>query len=1112
MDLTIMPFPKVQATALTAKLRRIMKITAALLLIGCLQVSARGLGQSVTLSFKEATLKKVFIELNKQTGCNFFYSDEVLLSAKKVSVQVKNVSLAEVLQICFRDQPLEYSIENNAVVVKRKAIPRTPLFNPPLIDIQGRIVNENGEPVSASILVKGTTSGTSSNASGYFELKNIADNAVLVISGVGIESIEVPVNGRKELSIRVKIKAGEEDEVVVKTNYWETKRKLNPGNISKVSSKEIEKSPVSNPLAAIIGRVPGLEIVQQSGLPGGNFQVRIRGLNSIANGNDPLFVVDGVPFTSTTMSNSSNSQDLFWNGTSPLNGINPADIESIEVLKDADATAIYGSRGSNGVILITTKRGRVGKSKVDVNFYRGAGRIANKLKMMNAQQYRQMRFEGYKNAGIWPVPPGYALYAPDLYVWDSTRTIDWQEELLGGTAETTDAQVSFSGGNENTQYLLGAGYHKENGVFPGDNWDRRLSTHLNVNNVSLNKKFRSSVSVKYSTNKTDYIRKDLTSIALTLPPVAPPLFKPNGDLNWSSNLNENGWVRGYMDHPLSYLKTSYLSNTKNLLLNGLFSYAITRNLELRVSAGFTDVMSDSYNTIPKSSLSPDEAAYTENQSIFSNSSFMNWTIEPQINWKSRLGGGRLDVLVGGSLLEQVQKSTLQTGIGYSVESLMNTIGAAANKYVSSSHAEYRYAAAYGRINYTYREKYVANLTGRRDGSSRFGPGKQFANFGAMGLAWIFSEENFIKRAFPFLNFGKLRGSMGVTGNDQLTNYQYLDTYTATGNYGTTSGLRPARLANSDFAWETNKKIEAGLELGFLNDRIYFAFSYYRNRSSNQLVGTPLPPSVGFETVQSNFPATVQNTGVEFELNTQNLSGKNFTWTSSVNFSIPRNKLVAFPNLASSPTYANTLVIGKPLSIVKRYNYQGVDPQTGVYQFEDVNKDGIINTRDRTVPTYIGVDFYGGMQNSFRYKSFQLDFLLQYVNHTTRSFRAIVISTPGGSITNFPVEVLDRWQKPGDITWIQKFSYTGPANTANSFLSQSTAAITDASFIRLRNVFLAWSVPERLAKKLGLQSARLFAQGQNLLTFSKFEGIDPEAGAGYSLPPLKVFSAGFNLSF
>jgi TonB-linked SusC/RagA family outer membrane protein len=548
-----------------------------------------------------------------------------------------------------------------------------------------------------------------------------------------------------------------------------------------------------------------------------------------------------------------------------------------------------------------------------------------------------------------------------------------------------------------------------------------------------------------------------------------------------------------------------------LISNTVFAYVILPNLIAKSSFGYTNTVSDAMSLVPLSSLDPSRATTAQNSTSFSNASFKNWIVEPQLNWKPKFNDMQFDMLLGSSFLDQNSEGLAQSASGFASEALMRNLAAATTRTISTSfYSEYRYHAVFGRINYLWKDKYIINLTGRRDGSSRFGPGKQYANFGAAAVAWIFSEENFIKNAMPSMSFGKWRISYGTTGNDQLGDYQYLDTYTITGSgyYQSGSGLTPARLSNPEFAWETNRKFETGLELGFANNKILPTISFYQNRSSSQLVGYPLPTSTGFTSVQGNFPATVQNIGLEFEISTTNVETNTFSWSTSFNITIPQNKLIEFPDLASFPAYANKYVVGKPLSIGKLYHYTGLNPATGTYTLEDINNDGSYNFHDRQIVKFLGQHYYGGFLNTLRFKGFQCDILFQFAKQTGYDK---LWGIPGYSYVNQHKSVLDRWQKPDDVTDIPKAStLTG---NESSLFSSSDKAVTDASFIRLKNLSLSYTIPQNKMSAFGMQDARIFILGQNLLTFSKYDrGLDPETLNLSTLPPLRTLTAGIQLTF
>jgi TonB-linked SusC/RagA family outer membrane protein len=1074
--------------------------------------NAQILDREVNIEVRDMPLSEALTMVAANSNVRLVYSADHFDLARRVSLTAEPRTLRDVLDELFAPAVVKYKVHEREAIITIKVVRLhsgdTPAQHPEETDpiiITGKVTDLRNQPMAGvNIIVKGTTTGTTTDADGNFTL-SVDNDPLLVFSFIGYKSQEVSLGGRSVINIVLEEDIKGLDEVVVNAGYWDVKDRELTGNIGQVKSKDIEKSSVSNPIAAIQGRLTGVEIVQQTGVPGGNFKVRIRGTNSIANGNEPLYIIDGVPFMSNSQSFVSTSGDILGNphpnaglGASPLNSLNPSDIESIEILKDADATSIYGSRGANGVVLITTKKGKAGKAKVDFSYYSGLSSVARKANLLTTDPYIELRKEAYANDNITPTAP----LAPDLLVWDTTRYTDWQEELIGGRAGTNDAQLSLSGGDKATQFLIGTGYHGESTVFPGDNSDRRISTHTHITNLAFADRLQTSLSAIFSTNKSNLLGADLTDQALKLPPNAPPLYKEDGTLSWT-NWNSS------RENPLAYLDRKYEAFTYNLVGNLTTSYKILSNLDVRISAGYTLNSTSATRLVPVSSLDPAIRPLLQNTANFSNSTFKNWIAEPQLNWSPTWNRTRLNLLAGGSFLSQTTEGLAQIGQGFASEALMKNIAAATTRVTSTNYySEYRYMAAFGRVNYSFDEKYFLNLTGRRDGSSRFGPGKQFANFGALGAAWIFSREGFFS-SIPFVSFGKLRASYGTTGNDQLGDYQYLDSYTISGSgpYYGGNGLTPSRLSNPLFGWETNRKLEVGLEYGMFRDRIVGSVSFYRNRSSDQLIGYPLAATAGFTSIQGNFPATVQNTGVEIELSTRNIETPHFQWSSTINLTVPRNKLIEFPDLELFPAYANTYVVGEPLSIMKLYNYTGLDKTTGLYTFEDVNQDSRYDILDRQVIKFLGQRLYGGLGNQLRYRQVTLDFLFQFVQ---QSGFDRPIGIPGSASTNQDAEAIYRWQSPSDNTTVSKATTTEIALA--SLYSQSSATVTNtASFIRLRNASLSWSMGPEVLRKLKISNSTLFIQGQNLILFTKYRGLDPETWNSASLPPLRTITAGLRLT-
>ncbi|WP_159452593.1 SusC/RagA family TonB-linked outer membrane protein [Pedobacter nyackensis] len=1075
-----------------------MRLTTVILLAAFLHLSAGTLAQKITLNEKNASLGSVIEKIRIQTGYDFIFSFNDVTRAKKVSVDVKSQNLNDALEEVFRNQELTYIIKDKFIMLK----PKIPSFLDKVvaaftaIDVRGVVVDNEGLPLSgATVVIKGSGRSVKTNEKGEFYLQNVGEKDKLVISYIGYQTREV--EAAPDMAILTMIVADAKlEEVIVNAGYYTVKDSERTGSIAKMKAKDIEKQPVTNLLATMQGRLAGVNIIQDGGTPGGGFQIKIRGRNSIRlNGNEPLYVINGVPYSNESIGSPGTSTAMA-SQASPLNSINPSDIESIEVLKDADATAIYGSRGANGVVLITTKKGKAGKTNVSLTSSTGVGSVTKFVDLMNTQQYLQMRQQAFINDGIPISDADYDVNG----TWDQNRYTDWQKTLLGGTATINNIKTSVSGGSETTQYLVSANYGKEGTVLPADFRYKKGGVTNSINHVSTNKKFKLNFSSSYMLQDNLQAATDLTLTARYLAPNAPALYDANGNLNWENNTFEN---------PLATLKSTYHSKTNDLIANSLLSYEIIPGLEIKSSLGFTNLKINESRVIPSTIYNPVYEVGSDNSVMHMNqTNRQSWIIEPQIRGYKVFNKHKLDVLIGMTAQQQSSERLFQTGIGFSNNNLINNFASAITKNTLNSDTFlYRYQAFFGRLNYTFNEKYIINLTGRRDGSSRFGPGKQFANFGAVGAAWIFSKENFVPENSK-LSFGKVRVSYGTTGNDQIGDYQFYDTYAGTGgNYQGVIGLQPTRLFNANFGWETNRKFEAALETGFFNDRIFITTAYYSNCSSDQLVGIAMPATTGFTSLNSNLNASVENSGLEFTLNTVNINKQTFKWSTNFNIAVAKNKLLSFPGLAGS-TYANRYVIGQSLDIIKLYKFNGVNPQTGLYEFEDSNNDGNITSSDKQNVKDLTPKFFGGIQNQLEYKNWQLDFLFQFVKKENYDY---ISNVSGGGPYNQSITITDAWQQAGDQTDTQMHT-TGLNSEAVSAYNrdvESDAVIKDGSFIRLKNIALTYDLPLKMANKV---KCKLFLQGQNLLTFTPYKGGDPEFRFSGFLPPLKVYSAGMTLSF
>lgn len=969
------------------------------------------------------------------------------------------------------------------------------------LTLKGKLINEQNEPVAgATVILKRTGFTTVSDKEGAFTISNTGMFDTVIITATGYERVEEPSNERGLVTVILRRSYSRLDDVIV-IAYGTTTRRLATGSVGKLGGEDIARQPVSNPLLALEGRVPGLTVVQSSGLPGTAVSLQVRGQSSLTQGSEPLYIIDGVPFAPGN-GNTARLSSLLSGGLSPFATINPADIESIEVLKDADATAIYGSRGANGVVLITTRRGAAGAVRVTARFTTGWGRATAIPEMLNTPQYVAMRREAFANDGAVPTMAN----APDLMLWDTARYTDFGRLLLGGTARTSEGGLSLSGGIGGTTFSASLSGRRESTVFPGDLHDTKLFSSLSMAHTSPGKRFTASFSASFSGDNNRLSGSGGASF-LALPPNAPDLYTSTGALNW-----EEGGVA--FSNPLAFLARRYTARSVTMLTNGVVAYTVFPGFTLRASMGYNRLGVDETFLTPIAAQNPSTAPKGSAQ--FGVGTFSGWIAEPQAVYNKSVGKARIELLGGGSFQQKAEEGFSIGATGYTSDALLSSLAAAPTiGFRNNSRSDYRYAAVFGRVTLTWSDRYILNASGRRDGSSRFGPGSQFATFGALGGAWIFSKEAAVKNALPFLSFGKLRASWGTTGNDQIGDYKYLDAWSVASPYGGGTALFPAALYNPSYGWERVEKGELALELGFWQNRLLLSASGYRHRSSNQLVEYALPSQTGFFSITDNFPALVQNSGWEFELTTVNVARGSLRWSTTANLSVPRNKLLAFPGLATS-AYASTYVVGQPLSVINRLRLTGVDPATGVFAFEDVNKDGAIMIPGDYAPGgYLAPDFFGGFGNTVSFKGWEAHIFFVFKKGLGESYLAGIYSgsaVPGGA-SNLPVDALDRWRSPGDRAAGQKFtaSTSGPAYAAATRFRSSGGLYTDASFARLKTFSLAYAVPGALLKRVGLQGLRFNLQAQNLFTFTAYKGADPETQNLYGVPPLRMIQAGIQIN-
>lgn len=1092
---------------LPPKFLLVMKLTTLLIIIALMQAGAKGFGQQITLNETNTSLEKVLNAIEKQSGYVFFYDTKDVRQA--VSVHVKNATIESALTICLGNTSLTYKIADKTILLqqKKQAATGTTLSVHKPVDAHGKIVDEKGSPLpGVSVKINATGKAIITDANGEFNIKAIPEGTDLTVSFIGYQTLVVQAKPEMGIiQLTVNITALDAIQVI---GYGTTTKRLSTGAISSIKAADIEKQPVSDPILALSGRMAGVQVSEGGGISGSNFKIVIQGQNTISAGLLPLYIIDGVPFggkpiEATAGASSSAPPIVGGLGLSPLNTLSPNDIESITILKDADATAIYGSRAANGVVLITTKKGKTGKTKLDVDVYSGVSDLTRTLPMLSASQYLGMRTQAFKNDGITPTTAN----AADLTLFNTGNDNNFQKIFFGNTGHFTNANATLSGGNELTQFLINANYRHEGTILPGNTGDDRTAVRYNLQHHTADNKFFIQTAVSFTKDNNNVTPLYINQI-YALPPNL-PLYNANGNL---------AWYTGYTN-PAAALKNIYAVKTNNLLANATLGYNILPGLSFKTDLGYNRISVNSITTSMIAAQNPANAATATGQVTKISTTNDLVVVEPQLNYTVNLGKGKLDALLGGTYQNGNYNQDLFLLGSFKNDALYNDLGSITPLISASGVILTRYASVFSRINYNWGGKYVISGSFRRDGSSRFSPGHRFGNFGSVGAAWIFSEESFVKNHLGWLSFGKLRSSYGSIGNDQINDYGYALVYqSGFTTYNGQTGLAPSGVTNnSSYSWEVTKKFNVSLDLGLMKDRISLSGTYFRNRTNDLLVlNIPLASQAGFTGYTGNLPGTlVQNRGFEVELNTLNINGKKFSWRTSANLTIARNTLLAYPGLETAAYatgyFTQGYAIGQSLNLLSGYQYTGL--VNGLPTVKDLNGNGTITTGlaanrkgDFDVLGTKDPKFYGGLSNSVSFDRFQLDFLLQFVSQKTYNIysylNTIGFPAPGGNY-NLPADILNY-----------NFTYSTLASSAasqayNNYFKLSSATVSDASFIRLKNVSLTYKVPG--AQHIGVKNLSVYLRGQNLWTATKYIGFDPET-QGSALPPLKLYTLGLQASF
>jgi TonB-linked SusC/RagA family outer membrane protein len=1120
-----------------------MKLTAIILLSASLHVSASGFSQSISLKVRNVSLEEVFKEIRKQSGYVFFYKADLLKGTPKISLTAKRAGLAEILDKCLYGLPLNYVIIDNTIVIKsRKELPQKTIDEekPVVIDfvVEGVVQSSDGTPlIGASVKLKGTEFGTVTNAEGQFSLTVPEKGGTLVISYVGYGSFEISVS--KAQNVRVKLVKQEAaiDEVVV-VGYGTQKKSDVTGAVSSVRGSDLTSLPVQRVDQALQGRASGVYVLNTDGSPGGNTTIRVRGMNSINGGNGALIVIDGLQGGN-------------------LNSLNPNDIASIEILKDASATAIYGSQGANGVILVTTKLGKSGKPVINYGYNVGAQKLRKRLEFMDAADFARTTNAATAMENGSGIPPEPIFTDQEIQEFEKTGGTNWLD-VIYRTAIVQNHNLSISGGTDNLRYLVSGGYLDQPGILKGSEYKRmslRTNIEANINrwatfglNWAGSKEMGNTTLAGDGNPEVDWRGNPLSS-ALRWAPTA-KLYDDAG--NYARHPSYGASSAG---NPLANAVEPLFDN--NTIINNINTYLdfkILEGLKVRISVGglFTNINNlNYYNQKTKHGLSRNGygESFTDVKKRYQNSNILTYD----------KAFAQHHFTFTGLVEQQYERSNTQALVAQnflSDQTRIYDLGSALD-VVNSSDAYERVLNSYmGRVNYSFANKYLLTASFRADGSSVFGADNKWGYFPSMSLAWNLAEESFIKD-LNVISELKLRGSWGRTGNQAISAYQTIAKVSSGYNYpyngtdATDIGFRVTSAANPKLKWETTTQTNFGIDFSIFRGRINGSIDYYKKTTKDLLMPRQLATMTGLASVVDNV-GSVENKGVDLSINGDILTNK-LRWNSGFTFSANRNKVLDIgdnPYLKFVTTLGGFgidggllyLKKGEPFGQMYGYGYEGIwgtkqAAEAAVYGqlpgdpiYTDVNKDGVIDALDRMVIGNALPDFVFGWNNRFTFGNFDLSFLIQGVkgNDVFNTPQIRLESTYEGKSKR----LLDRWTPDHQNTDIPAFTDELTRINANLVskismpgdeVNQTSHFVEDGSYIRLKNINLTYSLPASTYKKLGFSNARIYFSGMNLVTLTDYSGFDPEVssfkgndariGIDFSnYPTSKIYTFGIDLSF
>lgn len=1009
------------------------------------------------------------------------------------------------------------------------------------VSVSGRVTSsEDGSTLpGVSVQVKGTTRGTTTNSDGTYQL-NIPANSRLVFSFIGFLSQEVAVGNRKTINVGLENNAQDLGEVVV-TGYGGTvNRREFTGASSRVSGGTIANLPVGSFDKALAGRAAGVQVTSANGAPGGAIQIRIRGIGSISAGSDPLYVVDGIQLNATN--------NASFTSSNPLAFLNPNDIESIEILKDAAAASIYGSQAANGVVLVTTKRGKVGKTQISFNYYTGVDEPVKRLEVLNAQEWIGLRTAARINGGQTAEAALTSVLGtirkPGLSEADiaALPTYDWQNEAYRN-GRTNNYEISMNGGTEKTKFFVSGSFYNQSANVVNVDFKRgTLNTTLTQ---VINSKVTLDQTLKLSTitqrgqqgspNGGSFLGSSAFSASLIIPTV--PIYNPDGSFFGTP---ADGGIPGILNQNVIQVSSQNdIVSTINQFNGGLaLNYKPIAGLTLRpfVSLDYRAIKGR-YFTDPRTGDGFNVRGRLSDQFNQNINFLTNFTANYNKLFAAKHDVG---VLLGVEYRSDINESTSAQITNVPTPDFRYGSAAALPVAVGGGWTGYHKASVFGNVKYNFNRKYDLSLIARLDGSSRFGANNRFGFFPSASAAWLVSEEGFLK-GNRVLNELKLRASYGTTGNDQigtlfgLSNFPSLGLVSAGFDYNGSAGFAPTQLGNPDLKWETNVTTNLGVDFGFFGNRFTGSVDAFDRTSRDLLLATNIPFTNGFGSISRN-AGSVQNRGLEIELNTVNVQSGDFKWKTSFNITFLKNKVTKLvdgitplqnPDSAITLNYTDyygvgrTAILGRPLLPNYTTEYAGVNPATGRPMFYDFAGNITytpITPRDQR---YLGSEqpkFYGGFQNSISYKGLSLEVFFQY-DYGRRSFNSqtsFLAELAGRDFNALRSVYEQRWQKPGDITEVPR-TINGNAETRGISSLSGSRTLEDASYLRLKQLRLNYVIPGLVGKKIGASNANVYIQAQNLLTWTNWTSYDPEflnfgSGSSGVIPNSRSYTAGINLTF